>query len=183
MREPKFKVGQEVWFVHTKTEEAKEVCKDCLGSAYLTVILGDKSQVTIKCEGCNRGWAGSNGCNNYWKHTELPKKTMITRMEYNQDGEWEYGSHDSYGHLEEDIFLTEEGCRERAVIVAEERTQKEIERIQYKYNNQRTWAWNASYHRKQIRQAKSTIEWSTKCLEVAKAKAKKQEEADDEQEG
>jgi len=48
----------------------------------------------------------------------------------------------------------------------------EREKIATKEKDTRTWAWNASYHRRQIKDAKRQLEYHTAKLNVASLKAK-----------
>src|SRR3990167_8173518 len=52
----KYNLGDKVWCVKLDTIQEKFQCPDCFGNKYLTVILGDNSQVTIDCYRCTIGY-------------------------------------------------------------------------------------------------------------------------------
>ena len=76
-------------------------------------------------------------------------------------------------HIDEDkVFLTESEAQTRADLMAAEYDAEERERIFKKEKDQRSWAWNASYHRKEIKEAERRIEHHKKKLAHAALKAK-----------
>jgi hypothetical protein len=165
---PKYQIGDTVWVAVTGRREARETCKDCAGTRFLTVLLGDGEQVTIECEGCSPGgYEPARGYNIYAEHYAEARQAQINRAEGGENG-WEYGTSESYRHAESDIYLTRPEAEKRAAHLAEERTKEQLEKVQHKYKKHRTWSWNATYHRKCIRKAKKDIEYHTAKLDYAK---------------
>jgi len=52
MSNTKYNIGDKVWRATSGTEEKKVLCPECFGKTFLTVILGDNSQVKIWCVSC-----------------------------------------------------------------------------------------------------------------------------------
>ena len=67
----------------------------------------------------------------------------------------------------QDIFATFIEASVRADAVAAEHAAEEHKRLGYKEKQSRTWAWNVSYWRGQIRNAKKTIERAEARLNMA----------------
>ena len=74
-------IGDIAWHAESGTRQETEVCPECCGKKYLTVILGDDSQVTIDCAGCASGYDPSKGYVSYWAHSAKVRQVMISGME------------------------------------------------------------------------------------------------------
>ena len=170
----KYNLGDKVWWAWGTRKEEWVQCPECFGLKYLTVILGNQSEVTIECEGCKRGYLGSLGNVSYWKQTAEAKLVTINRIEINRDGETEYGTTESYCVKENDLFSV--GERELAEIRALELTNQhnieEENKIKNKVKQSRSWSWHVHYHRERIRTAEKDIEYHKKCLAYAKTLSK-----------
>jgi hypothetical protein len=59
-----------------------------------------------------------------------------------------------------------------ALLKARKADQEEREKIGAKEKPTRTWAWNASYHRKEIKRCKESIEYHERKLAAANLKAR-----------
>jgi hypothetical protein len=76
-------------------------------------------------------------------------------------------------HVKEvDVFTDEASAKLRADQMAEEHDREERDRIFKKEKDSRSWAWNASYHRKEIKEARRRLEYHTSKLAVASLKSK-----------
>lgn len=165
-------IGDLVWIGYTKREEKRVSCPDCFGSGRLTVTLGDNSQVGIDCVACERGWRGSIGVLEGYEHVAACNQGSIMRVERNSDGEIEYAVGNSSSYHTGPIFETEEDAMKYAESLIAKRNAEEDRRMRSKERDAKSWAWNASYHRREIRECKKKIEYHERKLVKASVKAK-----------
>jgi len=171
-----YNIGDKVWYAGRKSTTESVVCPECFGKKYLTVILGDDSQVTIDCAGCEPGGCQPpRGYMTYYKQDIKVSQVTICKIEIDPTGvEYGYGEYNCGCHItkDTDIFDTEEEAEVRAKELAEQWNQEQLARIHQKEKNNRTWSWHVHYHRRQIRDAEETIERSKKKLDAATQHAK-----------
>lgn len=166
----KYEIGDKVFAASFERVDNWEICPDCCGSRYLTVIMGDGSQATIQCAECAAGYDPPRGKVSRPKFSTQPKRATITGMEVKPD-EIRYYS-DSYIWNEQDLYLTEDEAKEAGEILAAKYWEEENKRYTRKNKHDRTWAWNVSYYRKSLKDAQGRVEYFTKALDYAKSKAK-----------
>ena len=102
-------IGQQVFAaVENSYRETFVTCTDCLGQRALTVILGDGSQVSVACQGCD-GYLGSTGrmrVRGYEAHVQSGVITGIEvvgeRLRYSMNG-----------RRTDDVFATAEEAQAR----------------------------------------------------------------------
>jgi hypothetical protein len=171
-----FKINDVVFWARYERKERWIKCPECMGKKFLTVIMGDDSQVTIDCVGCVGGqYEGPRGVIVTYDYEGYVTKTKIDGMEIGQE-KTKYKSsicsgegYSSYYTLEtEDIFLTEAEAIARTVELTAQADIKESKRLTQKHDRNRTWAWNAHYHRDRLRQANKDLIYHTAQLERAK---------------
>lgn len=163
----KFNIGDKAWVArggnHT---EVWVTCPHCFGKKYLTVIMGDDSQVTIDCDCCKEGYNDCRGQIKEYKFVASAYEITIESIEV-RCGKTQYNNND-----ECDVFLTKEEAETRAEQFRAENDRQEAGRILHKKDKNRDWAWNASYHRKELKRALHDVEYHTAALDVAKLKSK-----------
>lgn len=80
------------------------------------------------------------------------------------------------GFDEENAFASTQDAQNRAnALIDEKQAEEKIAFEQRKERHDKTWAWNATYHRQRIREAQKALEYHTAKLNVAKFKAKEGE--------
>lgn len=177
MSKPKFQIGDEVWHARTQTRPIFLQCLECMGKGYLTVILGDDSQVTIECDCCKRGWMGAQGNHQCHEHYESVMHGLVSGVEIDGDS-FEYRIPESQNGCwiikESDLFMNESCAKNRADKLSDERTKAATELHCLKHNKDRSWAWNVKYHRDIIRRSQKDIETHTEQLNYASVMAAKQ---------
>lgn len=169
----KYKIGDVVWYAQVKCFEGEEPCPDCFGQRALTVIKGDGSQVSIECVGCMAGYEPSKGYVKYygWKSDVL--QVRIERVEITDKG-IEYGHSQSYRVDGSELFDTKEEAEKLAEEKWKAHNAAEIAKIHQKEKHNRTWSWNANYHRDCIKRAEKDLVYHTAKLNVAKVKSKEE---------
>ena len=172
-----FNLEDRVWHASRTGVEERVVCPECFGKKYLTVILGDDSQVTIDCAGCASGYDPPKGYVTYRKQDVDVSQVTIDRVEINPDYV-EYGF-DRAGcgiriAKDTEIFATKEEAEIRAKELSEEWNKEQHDKIHRKEKNNRTWSWHVHYHRRQIRDAEQTIEYAKAKLDAAKTHTKEE---------
>jgi hypothetical protein len=172
-----YNIGEKVWHASRKSTEEKITCPECFGKKYLTVILGDDSQVTIDCAGCASGYDPPKGYITYYKQGIDASLVTICKVQiYSDHVEYGYNGTDHCCYIAKDIdlFPTKEKAEIRAKQLAEEWNKEQLAKIYRKEKNNHTWSWHVHYHRKQIRDAEKTIEYAKKQLDAAKAHTKEE---------
>ena len=158
-------------YVATYGRRAKEIqCPHCLGTRYCTVTIATGEVFTVDCGTCSRGYEGSTGTITYYDHTPEVKQVRISRIELRQDGKDYYS--DCYYFDSKRVFLSKEEAEQEAIILTEQAAREQAESIKTKYKDTKSWAWNASYHKKQIEKCKKDIEYHEKKLNAANLKIK-----------
>jgi len=166
-----YNIGDRVWYAGRESIQERVMCPECFGKKYLTVILGDDSQVTIDCAGCGSGYEPPKGYVTYWKQNVEVKLVTIDRVEINPTYvEYVFDRVGCSGHIakDTDIFSTKEEAEVRAKELAEEWNKERLAKIHRKEKNNKTWSWHVHYYRRQIRDAKETIDYATQQLDAAK---------------
>ena len=182
-----YNIGDRVWYAGMESREASVVCPECFGKKYLTVILGDDSQVTIDCAGCASGYNPPKGYVTYYENTAFVEQVTITGFDVDADKirykfdivrKCNDGFHRTLQSGADDykVFGTKEEAEVKAKELAEEHNREKLERINCKEQHNHTWSWNVHYHRRQIREAKKSIEYHEGKLVVAREKSKEKEE-------
>ena len=169
--EAKFKIGDKVWFAEVRSVQKSVRCPECFGLKYLTVILGDQSEVTIDCAGCAAGYDPPKGFVIYYSWEPNVKQLTIKGMDLRDDSVT-YWFVEGYGTEGLNVFANQEAAEIHALELAKEHEQQELEKIHRKEKNNRTWSWNAHYHRACIRSAEKDLVHHKAKLEVAKLKSK-----------
>lgn len=167
----KFQIGDSVWAATWDATEAWVECPDCCGHGRLRVIMGDGTEVSIDCQNCELGYQGPQGRKLYYARAARAELCVIKGVRIEGD-HVEYQSSRSYTELEVNLFDNEADALARAQMIASEEETKERNRIFQKEKDTRSWAWNATYHRRAIRDAKKAIDYHTRKLAVASLKAK-----------
>jgi hypothetical protein len=172
----KYQIGQQVWYAGWESAPARIVCPDCAGEGRIRVLLPDDSIVSVECVACTRGYNPPSGyleC--YDRHAVA---ALVTILGVEMDGDkTEWKTTASYRTSEDDLFDNEVDAYAAAKAKAEEADRNERERIGRKHKDTRSWAWNAHYHRKCIKDAQRQIEYHTAKLAVANLKTKAKDEA------
>jgi len=166
-----YNIGNEVWYASRKSTREKVICPECFGQKYLTVILGDDSQVTIDCAGCSAGIDPPKGYITYYKQEIDVSLVVINGIRtYPEYVEYEINKTSCSCNIikDTDIFSTRKEAEIRAKELAEEWNKEQLDKIHRKEKNNHTWSWHVHYHRKQIRDAEKTIEYAKAKLDAAK---------------
>lgn len=187
----KYNVGDDVWCAITGTEQKFVKCDHCAGSGVVKVIFGDGEEASINCQNCSKDhWIDcSPGKISYSAFFARPEKMTVVNVEirenkikYGVKSQKQIDSNYSGWYVFESTELCDkkEDAEIRAAALAEERTLKELNAANNKVKDYKSWAWNASYHRKCIKEAQKNIDRHTAALNVASVKAKEAKEAKEE---
>ncbi len=169
-----FKIGDEVFHARVNWGHSSLICPDCFGTLGLQVTLGDGSEHTIACAGCASGFNPPTGRIHVYEYTPVVSRHIIAGLEIDERGtRYKIGGGGCYSIFnEEDCFGFEWMAKERAEKLVAESKQKQIDDLQRKEKDTRSWAWHVHYYRKQIRDAKKDIERAEAKLNVALVKIK-----------
>lgn len=173
---PRFEIGDEVWWAAWESSEDRLTCPDCCGEGRIRCIMGDGTEVSVECETCRCGYEPSRGYVTVYTRKPMAIPTTIVGMSIEGD-KIEWRTEASYIVEDERLFRTEDDAREKANEIAAEADRAERERIAHKEKPTHSWAWNATYHRREIRDAERKIEYHRSKLEVANLKARQERRA------
>jgi len=171
----KFKIGDKCWYARAGQEEIKTTCPDCDGTRRIRMILANDEQISIDCGGCGLGYMGATGTITEYKFKAFVINAAIDGIEETRENtKYRVSSFTGgyYSFDEKDVFLTEEEAVERCKLLVKEAEDAEKERLLRKEKDTKSWAWNASYHRRCIKDAEKNLSYHKSKLSVASAKAK-----------
>ncbi len=166
----KFNIGDTIWIATAGNHNQVWVtCPDCLGQKFLTVITGDGTQHTIDCECCRAG-CDCRGQIMEYKFVASVREAVVENIEV-RDGQTRYNHQD-----EADVFSAEGEARARAESFRAQHEADELRRMTHcKEHPRKSWAWNVTYHRRELKRALHNVEYHTSKLNVAKTNAKEPE--------
>ena len=171
-----FNIGDTVWLATFQTEEKNLTCPDCAGNGCLTIIMGDGDQHSIQCDTCKRGFEAPTGKVSYYEKTARSRVCLVTGVRQ-ESGGFRYDLAPSYWADDTTVFASEDEAVQAAALMATIDNAEEIAKKTRKHEQNRSWAWNAHYHRRQLKEAQRQLEYHTAMLNVAKVKAKELVEA------
>lgn len=166
----RFEVGQQVWVADfSPLDPSYETCPDCGGTGRLRVIFHDETQVSIACQNCALGYDPPTGRIMVRRVAPNARQAIICGYESHDKIRWHVDSVANCYRIfdDEKVFVTQAEAQARAESDAAEYEANERKRLFEKEQDTRSWAWNASYHRKQIKEAQRQIEYHTAKLSVA----------------
>lgn len=175
--EPKFKIGQTVYRASYTSYDDGVTCPDCGGTGRVRVIFHDDTIASVDCGLCSVGYNPPTGRILVYKYTPVAIPTTIKGFEVSSD-EIRYETHDCYRSTQEDIFDNEKDCLTRAQFLVGLINEAQESKIATKEKNTKSWAWNASYHRREIKELQRRTDYHTRKLNVASLKVKEISNAD-----
>lgn len=168
----KYEIGDTVWFATCNQEETSVECPDCGGTGRLRVTFHDETTVSIGCRNCSVAFDSPTGRIKVYNRTPKAKPFTILGLEIEASGEVRYAGPNGYRIKESCLFATIDEAMMAAVEMAKIQDQAERDRIQTKEKDTRSWAWNVTYHRREIKRAEKDIVHHTAKLAHAALKAK-----------
>jgi hypothetical protein len=171
MSDPRFKIGDIVWVASYGTTARRVECPHCAGTGRIRVIFADDVEASIDCQNCSSGFNPPSGKVTVWEPHEQVNARYVSGFTISAHGiEWRLDENRICKN--EEVFATKEDAEERAKVLVENARKESEDRVLKKEQDTRSWAWNASYHRKEIKRAEASIEYHRRKLAVASLKAK-----------
>ena len=178
---PQFKIGDHVWRASFGSTERYVECPDCGGTGRLRVTFHDETTVSIDCQNCSAGYNPPTGRVKLYSRSGEATMHMVAGIEMETDGIRYRLGVPGAGHYyigeAHNVFATKDEALARAAELAKEADAEAEAAFLRKEKDTRTWAWNASYHRNEIKRHKQQIEYHTRKLTVASLKAKEDKAA------
>lgn len=177
----RFNIGDQVWVAWAGIERVPIQCPSCFGKRVVRVIFGDDSVVGIDCPECGPGIQSPSGViYNNVRHA-LSRMESITRISRKigivigtETVEYSFAS--CHYAEEKNIFSTRQEAEDRAAELAVILQEEEEENMKRKECPAKSWAWNASYHRGEIRRKEKEIEYHRSKLLAASPHVKAEKE-------
>lgn len=175
MMDTKYNIGDEVFWPYWGSKEMSIECPDCGGTGRIRLIMHDNSEHSIECGRCSYGYYPPTGRIKFWRWLADIKRGEITGLEISKGVvSYKISCGEGYTHIvkEEMVYTSEEDALGRAEILVEEHEKEELEKIAKKEKDTKSWAWNASYHRREIKSAERSIAYHAAKLKAANLKSK-----------
>lgn len=155
-------IGSTVYKGQYDRKETSVLCPDCFGDKRLTVILGDKSEVSIECEGCaSGGYEPARGRIKQYDFDVIVRKFIVTGIRMRID-EVEYELDGTEGGCwvgtDKNTFDNEKSASAYAESQKLEHQDEENRRLLAKTKDHKSWSWNATYYRGRIRGLEKELE-------------------------
>ncbi len=186
MIEPKFKLGDTVFMASYDRVGKSITCPDCLGSARVKVTLGTGEEILIECGGCDlAGYRGATGrIKQYDFAVRIGSYTVTGINLQGADAEYQLDNFggSSYTIVTEKgryrVFATKEEAQAHGEGLRLEHETEENKRLLAKTKDHHTWAWNATYHRNQIKRLETDIAYHRSKVEICKSHIKTKKEGE-----
>jgi hypothetical protein len=176
----KYNIGDGVYIYRFHPSTPKYIpCTCCGGHGAVKVTFYDGQEVSINCEICNRDFLAQDDIRGFEKiyvQSVEVEHVIISGKEESISEPIKYkmiaGTNSYWLKTEEELFDTEEDAKQAGLKEQEEYQQKQLDDIYKKEHKDRKWSWNASYHRREIKDLTSRLEYHKSKLAVASLKAK-----------
>ena len=172
-----FQIGDRVFLASGSPEQVWVTCPDCLGEGRVKIILGGVEH-WIDCCCCERGLESPGRIMTY-QYDGSVTEIVIGGVEQSQTASGLSISYrfnvtaNSWNSVEADkVFANRQDAERRAHELSVYCNREADENLKRKFNAKKSWAWNASYHRREVERAKKDLEYHTKKLNVASVCAK-----------
>jgi len=174
-----FKIGDTVWVGEFQQRKDRVPCPVCFTKRYVTLILGDDTEVEVECKFCDVGHFGAQGyvIDGYHYVTTATPKT-ITGMDIRKDEiTYWFGG---IGHQEERVAATEEEAVAKAQVDADKyNTNKRELQLERKHTSYKSYTWNAGYFMKKAKGALQDHKHYTEKAKIMESKARPRKENKD----
>ena len=164
------KIGDVVWIARLKHKKFQIVCPDCLGTKAVTLMLENGDRESLECKTCYPGgYEPPRGYITKTQYQPTAETQTIVAMEVSA----KKTTYRFYNWSCDQVFDNEADAVKAAEYIRTENENNDYQRFVWKKEDSRqTWAWNCSYYRRQIQDAKKQIARAEAQLNVAKVKAK-----------
>lgn len=176
----RFKIGDTAWWPHWTTSESFVTCPDCGGTGRIRVTFHDETTASITCGNCAPGYDPPTGRVRVYDRKPHTEQVYLNGVEIGPEStRWRLGHSDNCYSVvpDEELFLDEAESLAYAIKKCAELDEQDRKKVFTKEKDTRSWAWNASYHRRGIKEAERQLEYHRSKLAVAALKAKEKVEA------
>lgn len=154
----KYKIDDKVFYVQSSTHYQKTIpCRLCFGKRFVTIILGDGSEVKSMCGACDRGMESATGYETTHEPEAIIKEGRITGISCRDGVKYEINGSSFY---ENEIYSSEAEAEKERQIKFEEVTKRAD--LWYKdsfINCTKKQLWSARYHRGCVESAERNLRW------------------------
>ena len=185
-----YDVGAEAWMAEHEQRQEQVTCPVCFGKLCVHIILGDDTDVEVKCDFCASGYEPPRGTVGTYRREAKATRIEIEerRLEECANGlavEYRFnvsrGEHGSSYRVakQDDLFDTEAEAMAEAEHRKTTYEAEEFERFLRRKNDgqtDRTYSWGVGYHRNQAKDARRQAEYHEKAVVVCKERAKPRKE-------
>jgi len=169
-----FTIGDKVFYASFDTKTIQVSCPDCGGDRFVVVTYHDGTSVKVDCQGCYPGGIDKpTGTIPQYIKTAIAIPHTITGVSQRRVGEVEYYFDHNYCDTNgQRTFATEEEALDCANSLKHDAEAEDNARKMVKTQQHKSYAWNASYHRKCAERATSDLKYHTEKAQLMASKAK-----------
>jgi len=163
----KYKIGDKVFYVQSSTHYQKSIpCRICFGKRFVTIILGDGSEVKSMCGACDRGHESATGYETTWEPQAVLKSGTIFGVSCGDGIKYEVNG----SRFREDELFQDEALAEKVRLIEFEEVTKRAEHWfkESFINCTKKQIWSANYHRRCIRDLERSISWHQMKIDLIK---------------
>jgi hypothetical protein len=171
-----FKIGDKVFKGFYGRKERWVKCPDCFGSKRVKVVLGDDTEVSIECGGCYPGgFDPSLGIIRQYDYVTEAREHTVTGVNLRADVvsyELDNFGGSYYTATDQEVFATKDEAQAAAEEQRAHHEAEENRRLMAKTKDHKSWAWNATYHRRCAANAAKELAYHQEKARVCAAKSK-----------
>ena len=169
-----YKVGDRVWYATFGNREVQVLCPVCYGNKSVFVTLGNGDEVKVECQYCQLGFKAPKGFVTEYQHIPAAELLTIERCKVEQtfDGDVIEYTGGNFLLWPDRMFDTEEAAMTCAKEIAEKFEQERLSKPKFK--NEKSYAWNASYHIKQAQLKRKEAQYHEEKAVICKNKSNRE---------
>jgi len=175
----RFNIGDYVWVAHFNPNQETHIpCTVCYGKRVVTLILGNGDQLELPCDYCGKGWDGPRGWETEYRAVIDPEQVRITSVSITVTDKGEEVQYHAtpYSYRQDMVFATRDEALAKSEELAAIWIKDQNTRSEYiKKDTKKTFAWNAGYHMRQVRDYEKKIVHHKERAKLCEERSKKAE--------
>lgn len=172
----KYNIDDVVWYAFVGNRQVQKTCDICYGKLKVNLILGNGTIVELPCNYCGTSYESPRGYITTYEFVAEPKQVKISNINIEQTKTSEKITYyTDYGTIVNNnyIFDTKEEAEIRCNEIIKQEEIDEFAKTEHlKFNNNKSFSWNAGYHLKEVKKHKQQLEYHERKAIICKEKSK-----------
>mgnify|MGYP003658116320 CR=1 FL=1 len=171
-----FKIGDTVYVASHGNQQKRVQCPCCFTKCEVKLTLGDGTELMLPCDYCGKGYDAPTG---YVMEHAVEGRVMplivcgVTSNTTDKGTEYSYSLSNNYHGSHRRTF----GTQKEAAACAQQLSEEHNGEMQHtarhiKYNVNKTYSWNAGYHRREAKRCRTQAEYHDGRVTICKLKSK-----------